>query len=148
MQEQNCLGNIDMTAPLPHSLPMAKVVRRNRRGALLAGAKSVDPRPVPNHYKPKKPIALKQWMDKLGATQSEIAVATGISQPHLSLIANGERQVTQQMLEILADFLGIEPAMLFHPPGEKPIALLMHRLTPDERRMVARMIEALKLSRP
>lgn len=47
-----------------------------------------------------------------GKTQSEIAQEVGISQPYVSLIERGERQIGHRHLRKMALCLGVDPAVL------------------------------------
>lgn len=90
-----------------------------------------------------QPLYLVEWLKLFGKTQRQAAEATGISESHLSLIASGKRQFTQENLEKLAAFLGIDRGMLLYPATERPIGALLGAMTADERARAARVLRAM-----
>ncbi len=113
-----------------HHLPMAKIPRRPTL------ARRVWRR-----------IYLAEGLEVTGKTQRQVAEATGISESHLSLIASGKRQYTQQNLERIAEQLRIEPGELLYPPDRSPLGRLILQMTQDEREQAARVIAAIRAGR-
>ena len=111
-------------------LPMAKKVRQ--------APKILAKRPVWQR------MFLTEWLEFTKKTQRQAAEATEISESHLSLIANGKRQYTQENLEKLAKFLGIEPGELLYPPDQSPLGRVILEMTPEERATAARVLAAMR----
>lgn len=61
---------------------------------------------------------LKQWRQKRGLTQEEIADAIDTSKGYISQLERGDRRYNQDILEQLAGVLEIEPADLLRAPDE------------------------------
>lgn len=53
---------------------------------------------------------LRELMRSNGLTQAELKRKTGIAQPTISAVLNGERSLTKDQVVILAKFFGISPA--------------------------------------
>lgn len=121
-------------------LPMAKRPGSTRKTELTAskGRAIFDPLPLP------------EWFKAAGVNARQVAEAIEVSESHLSLIASGKRPYMRHHLEGIADFLTqksgreITPAMLLHPPGDPALSLVITKLTPDEQRRAAAMLEAFK----
>lgn len=46
---------------------------------------------------------LKQWRNHRGYTQDRLAEMTGLSKPYVSQLERGDRQYTQDLLELFAE---------------------------------------------
>jgi HTH-type transcriptional regulator/antitoxin HigA len=81
----------------------------------------IDPEPdVPPHVMLRELIAFR------GATQTELARATGIGESVLSELIRGKRKMGRKTIERLARFFHVDPALFFPPLRmTKPGAELM-----------------------
>lgn len=67
---------------------------------------------------------LKQWRKHRGLTQEQLAERTGLSAPYISQLENGQRQYTQELLEILATELRCELADLIMRDPKSPNGIM------------------------
>ncbi|MBK1725561.1 helix-turn-helix domain-containing protein [Halorhodospira neutriphila] len=61
---------------------------------------------------------IRQARRQAGLTQAQLAEQLGVAQSGISRIESGERPVTVEMLQAIAEALGVEPAKLLGP-GER-----------------------------
>ncbi|HDH11379.1 MAG TPA: XRE family transcriptional regulator [Nitrospirae bacterium] len=92
---------------------------------------------------------LRKTRMKLGLTQEEVALRSGLSQGYINQLESGKRMFTQKSLEQIAEALGISIADFFQkkkkltgiredsieynrkkPPSQKEIAALLSGLPP------------------
>jgi len=56
---------------------------------------------------------LKKMIKERGIKITDLAKRVGIGQPHMSLIVNGERRLSADMLMFLSDVLDCDPADIY-----------------------------------
>lgn len=98
------------------------------------------PEKHPGHY-------IQQWRQfRAPLSQERPAHRVGLSTASISRLENGKQPYNQELLELLADALGCEPADLLRPPPD-PARLqaidLLERIPADKQDVAIRMLRAL-----
>lgn len=93
----------------------------------------------PRHY-------VREWRKAKGLTQERLAERTPFSPGAISQLETGRTGYTQEMLEALADALGVKPGDLIsrHPDIEADVVSLFDDLSEDKRRIAIEMLKTLK----
>lgn len=93
-----------------------------------------------------KPTFIRQWRKHRGYTLLQLAERSGLSEPFLSLVERGERQYTQDLLEILATVLQCAPADLLvrDPSDPQGIWSVWDQLQPVQQRQLVEIGETIK----
>jgi DNA-binding XRE family transcriptional regulator len=89
---------------------------------------------------------LKAWRKHRGYTQDRLAEMTGLSKPYISQLERGERQYTQELLEVFAEALQCAPVDLIvrDPTDPDGIWSVWDTLRPVERGQVVEIAKTLK----
>lgn len=88
----------------------------------------------PRHY-------LKEWREKRGLFQEQLAELVGSSGSALSRFETGERQIKFDMQVKLVNVLGITMAQFFCDPDDTELEALIARLKPEDRVRVAKIVK-------
>ena len=107
---------------------------RRRRKVFLAS--SSDDAEIFRHY-------LKEWRQKRGMTQEDLAEALKTSKGEVSRYERGERTLSLLIQFRLMRALNITPAQFFTPPDARSADALLAGLSPDERDRYLAALEAL-----
>jgi len=105
--------------------------------------------PWPSQYRlpmrQRRKIYLREWRKHRNATQERLAEFLHISKGHLSKIENGERQYTQDLLEMAADYLQCDPQdiLIRDPTDPEGIWSIWDRVKPVDKEAALRMLNAL-----
>jgi len=93
--------------------------------------------------KPLLPNYIRQWREKRGKTQEQLAEYIGISAGHLSRIERGQQEYMQGLLEAAADYLETDPASLLmrDPSMAENIWSLWDRASNGEKQDILRLAE-------
>lgn len=89
---------------------------------------------------------LKQWREKRGMLQSDLAKEVGCATSVISRYETGDRRIHLEMQFKLMQALGIWPAQFFAPPPADERDDIYARLgaaTPEERRRIGIAVKAL-----
>lgn len=132
---------MDLPSPPADHLRMAKSPPRRRKTLKPIGAEALRPTRRRVAY-PRLFIA--EWLEYRDTSQTKMAEAIGYSEPHLSTVINGKRPYNQEILERIADFLRVDPPMLFNRPAEAPLLALWERMNETERAQALRHLRAIK----
>lgn len=89
-------------------------------------------------------LYIAEWREKRGLTQQQLADRVPTTKGSISRWENAERDPTKQVIDMLADALGIEPGDLWHHPDRPSPADLLRDATPDEISRALTVIRALK----
>jgi transcriptional regulator with XRE-family HTH domain len=107
--------------------------RRPRKGFLSSSSDDCE---TFRHY-------LKEWRQKRGMTQEDLAEALKTSKGEVSRYERGERTLSLLIQFRLARALKITPAQFFTPPEARSADALLAGLPPDERERYLAALEAL-----
>lgn len=81
--------------------------------------------------KPRIRLFIKEWMEAIGMTQTEVAKAAGISAAYLSeIIGPKQKMPTIPTLRDIADALGLPMQRLFEPPPSRETVRSMADIDP------------------
>jgi transcriptional regulator with XRE-family HTH domain len=85
---------------------------------------------------------IRQWRDRLGITQEELADRAGLSYGYISLLETGKRGYTQDSLERIAHELRCTPGELLNvdPTRDASFMGLVETLKPHERRQAEDLV--------
>lgn len=64
--------------------------------------------------------ALKEYVEREGMSQRELARKIGVSEGLVSLILSGQRKIGKKAARAVADLLGIDVADVLYPSSRKP----------------------------
>lgn len=91
----------------------------------------------PRHY-------IREWRERMGLTQEQLAGRTDMSVPAISKIETGSRDYRQSTLEQFAQALGCNPADLLRPPPghdrEDELAAYVMKLDENKRKRALRLL--------
>ncbi len=89
---------------------------------------------------------LKRRMDELGATQTEVAIACGITQPHLSKILSRTVEPGPKTKQRLNDWLAATLSANVDEPAPDLAALVQRlaRLAPTKRMQIMHLLETIE----
>lgn len=89
---------------------------------------------------------LRAWRKHRGYTQDRLADMTSLSKPYISQLERGERQYTQELLELFAEALRCSPAdLIVRDPSEpEGIWSVWDDLKPAERNQAVEIIKTIK----
>jgi transcriptional regulator with XRE-family HTH domain len=89
---------------------------------------------------------VREWRNKLGLTQEQLAGRTPFSPGAISQLETGRTAYTQPMLEAISNALGVEPGDLIsrNPYAEGDVIYLFNDLSEDKKRIAIEMLKALK----
>jgi transcriptional regulator with XRE-family HTH domain len=107
--------------------------RRRRKVFLTSGSGEPE---VFRHY-------LKEWRQKRGMTQEDLAEALKTSKGEVSRYERGERTLSLLIQFRLMRALNITPAQFFTPPEARSADALLAGLSPEERERYFTALEAL-----
>lgn len=93
----------------------------------------------------RKPFFLKQWREHRGLSQDALAARLDTTGATISRIENGKNNFKREMLEELAEALGIEPGDLFRDPTKPDYELwkIVTGLAPEKQQQALRILRAL-----
>lgn len=94
---------------------------------------------------------MRNLMEESGViTQSHLSRITGVTQPHLSVLASGKKTPSIETLATIAEGLRVEPWRLLAPTTMTPdvirILAVVQRLPERQQRAVLQMAESLLVS--
>jgi transcriptional regulator with XRE-family HTH domain len=94
---------------------------------------------------PKEPRRnfLKDWREKRGLTQDQLAERLDTGKDQVSRWENRKRGMSAEVLEALADALNIQPYDIFRDPKRPSADELLSRASPEIRRQAFAIIETL-----
>jgi transcriptional regulator with XRE-family HTH domain len=86
---------------------------------------------------------IRQWRERIGITQEELADRTGLSPGYISLLETGERGYTQDSLERIAEALRCLPGEILNvdPKRDASFMGLLETLKPLERRQARELVQ-------
>lgn len=88
-----------------------------------------------------------EWRRFRDKTQEQVANAVGVSKVHVSNIERGQRQYTQELLEVFAEYLDCEPWQILNvdptKPGPWSIWESINDMSPAQQEQAAAVIKAL-----
>lgn len=89
---------------------------------------------------------LKEWRKHRGYTQERLADMTSLSKPYISQLERGQRQYTQELLELFAEALRCDPRDLVmrDPTDPEGIWSIWDALTQPQRLQVVEIAKTLK----
>jgi transcriptional regulator with XRE-family HTH domain len=99
----------------------------------MSNPDDLPPRPV-RHY-------LKEWREKRGLFQEQLAEMVDSSGSALSRFETGERYIKFDMQLKLMQALGITAAQFFTHPDDTDLEALITRLKPEDRARVAKIVK-------
>ena len=76
------------------------------------------------HDQPLALRGLRGWREKLGLTQSELAMRTGLPMSLLGMLESSDHAPSPRTWALLARALEVDPACLLEPPGGTSITFL------------------------
>ena len=85
---------------------------------------------------------LKEWREKRGLFQEDLAKRVGSSGSAISRFETGERHIKFDMQAKLMQALGITAAQFFTHPDDTELEALIARLKPEHRERVAKIVKA------
>jgi transcriptional regulator with XRE-family HTH domain len=88
------------------------------------------------------PFYLKEWREKVGWTQEQLAHRVGKSKSQISRYEKGLRDPTLSSAQHLADALDIRIEDLFRPPNLPSADAILASLPREDRQRIMAMIEA------
>lgn len=96
-------------------------------------------RPLGRHY-------IREWRDHKGLTQDQLAERVGLSRTQISRIENHRQGYSQELLEAVADAIGVSAATLIMraPGSEWTLQEALTGLGEVQRRQAIAVIEALR----
>lgn len=96
--------------------------------------------------KPRRRWFLKEWRKHRGYTQDRLAEMVGLSKPYISQLERGDRQYTQELLEVFAEALqcDIPDLIIRNPTDPDPIWSIWDTLTQPERHQVVEIAKTIK----
>lgn len=113
----------------------------------MAKAKQKQEVKVKTRFKqpPYQPTFIRQWREKKGWSQTQLAEAIGVSTATISQIENGKSPYSQGQLEGIAYVLGCQPADLLmrNPSDPEGLWSLWDRALPAQRKQMLRVIKGL-----
>lgn len=94
---------------------------------------------------PKRPRRqyLQQWRESRGLTQQQLADRVETGKDQISRWESGKRGMSAGVIEALEEALQLEPGDLFRDPAQPSADELLKKATPEQRRQVLQVIEAL-----
>jgi transcriptional regulator with XRE-family HTH domain len=96
---------------------------------------------------PAQPVVfLREWREKMGLTQEELAERMGTTKATVSRKETGGRGIKLEYLAEVAAALRIETRDLLRHPDRPTADDLMRDATPEEQRRIRGVIEALRKS--
>lgn len=89
---------------------------------------------------------LREWRKFRGYTQDRLAEMTGLSKPYISQLERGDRQYTQELLEVFARALHCTaPDLIMRDPTDpEGLWSIWDTLLPVERQQAVSVLKALK----
>ena len=92
-----------------------------------------------------KPVRhfLREWRHAKGKTQQQLADLLDTDKGQVSNWENDKRGMTMEVQTGLAFALGIEPQDLFRDPEQPSVDELLRSATPEQRRQVLHVVEAM-----
>lgn len=97
-------------------------------------------------YRGNSPFHLKAWRTHRGYTQDRLAEMTSLSKPYISQLERGERQYTQELLEVFAEALRCTPADLIirDPTDPEGLWSIYDQLKPVQRVQVVEIAKTIQ----
>ncbi len=95
----------------------------------------VTPRPKRRTY---RPTFMRQWREHRGKSLEQVAEAVGTTHATLSRIERGLIPYSQELLELVADYLNTDPASIImrDPTDSEALWTLWERAQQGERKMI------------
>ena len=95
---------------------------------------------------PRKTFFLKQWREHLGLSQEALGNRLDTTGATISRIENGKNNFKREMLEEIADALGVEPGDLYRDPTKPDYQLwkILTGMPPEQQRQALKIIQALE----
>lgn len=122
VNDKLCLGKIDKKTAMFHPLQMAK--KRMRK------------------------LYIREWADRLGRKQVEVAKAAGVGQSFMSLVFKGEKPgMSVEALLGISELFGLSVNDLFRPPPERDVTERFAQLRPDQVAALGDLLDAMKKPR-
>lgn len=109
--------------------------RCNYRRGMVARLKA-------NKAKPRR-IFFREWREKHGLTQEQLAEAMGTTKATVSRIESGRSQYNRAYIEELAAVLAIDVTALYFHPDQPSADALLNPLSPARRQHAISVLEAL-----
>ena len=88
-------------------------------------------------------IYFKEWREKRGLTQEQVADRLGTTKATVSRMETGKSQYNRGYVEELAYALTVEPDQLFRDPERPSADSLLQSASPEQRARALSVIEAL-----
>ena len=85
---------------------------------------------------------LREWREKRGLLQEQLAKMVGSSKSVISRLETGERPIKMEMQFKLWRALRIRPAQFFSPPGDPSLDALVSGESPEVRSRIAKFVKA------
>jgi transcriptional regulator with XRE-family HTH domain len=86
---------------------------------------------------------LREWREKRGLVQEQLAKMVGTSTSVISRFETGERHMKLEMQFKLITALGIKPQQLFFHPDDNELEALLARASPELRAQLVKMVKPL-----
>lgn len=96
----------------------------------------IGPKSPRRHY-------LTQWREHRGLTQQQLADRVETGKDQISRWESGKRGMSAGVIEALEEALQLNPGDIFRDPAQPSADDLLKRATPEQRRQVFSVIEAL-----
>jgi transcriptional regulator with XRE-family HTH domain len=84
---------------------------------------------------------LREWRQKRGLTQEQVAEAMGTHRGMISRYESSQRGLTLEVQFRLMEVLDIMPAQFFSPPDEPSLDAMLRNASPDDRRLVHDVVQ-------
>jgi transcriptional regulator with XRE-family HTH domain len=90
---------------------------------------------------PKYRHYLREWRQKRGLTQEQVAEAMGTHRGMISRYESSQRGLTLEVQFRLMEVLDIMPAQFFSPPDEPSLDTMLRDASPDDRQLAHDIIQ-------
>jgi transcriptional regulator with XRE-family HTH domain len=85
---------------------------------------------------------IREWRKHRGYTQGKLAEMVGMSVANLSRVENMDQPYTQDLLELLAEALSVEPpTLIMRSPGRDGLWSLWEQATPAQKQQIEALAE-------